>query len=108
MDTSTPFTHPPDGSFDPEKCALEAVLDQKKKRVKELEVELLQAKAQSLESYWKEKVDLLNELVADLKNDNKLLRKAITNDDAWIDGFCIVCENHTGNHSKDCCMKGCE
>jgi len=33
-----------------------------------------------------------------------LLKKAIRNSEAFEDGFCIVCGNHTDSHSPDCLM----
>jgi hypothetical protein len=36
------------------------------------------------------------------------LKKAITEDDAWADGFCIVCNNHVDRHDDDCLLKGVE
>jgi len=35
-----------------------------------------------------------------------LLKKAIRNSEAFEDGFCIVCGNHTDSHSPDCLMNG--
>lgn len=36
--------------------------------------------------------------------DRNILCLAIKESEAWEDGYCIVCGNHTDSHSNDCLM----